>query len=92
MKLMFLFLYWLVDVKGFSKWSLLFIVFGVNSIFVYMLNGLFKTWLLETGGIFVDPLSVVIGAWVTPVKHFLALLTEWLVCLWLYRRKIFFKL
>ena len=90
--LLFLVFYWLIDVRGCAKWSFPFIVFGMNSIFVYMVNMLFRTWLVETGGIFVGPLAVVIGVWVSPLKHFVRLLAEWFLCFWLYRRKIFIKI
>jgi len=88
----FLLFFYVIDVSGKSKWSYPFIIFGMNSIFVYMLNGLFGGWLLETGGIFIDPLTAFIGAWASPLKHAVCLLAEWLVCLWLYKRKIFLKL
>ncbi len=89
--LIFLVFYWIIDVKGYSKWSFPFIVFGMNSIFVYILNGLFRGFLLETAGIFIQPCAAFIGAWIYPAKHGVRILVEWLVCLWLYRRKIFFK-
>ncbi|MCE5248838.1 hypothetical protein LLG96_01320 [bacterium] len=84
--------YWLIDVRGYTKWSFPFMVFGMNSIFVYMLNGLFNPWLLDTSGIFIEPLAVLIGVWVAPLEHAVRLTAEWLVCFWLYRRKIFIKL
>lgn len=89
---MLLLFFWLIEVRGFRKWSFPFIVFGMNSIFVYMLNGLFRGWLLETGGVFINPLVCFIGVWIAPLTHFVRLLVEWLVCFWLYRRKIFFKI
>ena len=90
--LMFLVFYWFIDVKKYSKWSLLFIIFGMNSLFIYMINGLFMEWLLGTERIFIDPLAGMIGEWVSPVEHCVRILLEWLLCLWLYRKKIFIKL
>lgn len=84
--------YWLIDVRNQVRWSFPFIVFGANSIFVYILNMLFRLWLLETGEIFVAPLAPYIGAWVSPATHLLRMLALWLVCFWLYRRKLFFKI
>ena len=89
---MFLVFYWFIDVKKYSKWSLLFIIFGMNSLFIYMINGLFMEWLLGTERIFIDPLAGMIGEWVSPVEHCVRILLEWLLCLWLYRKKIFIKL
>jgi len=33
-------LYWLIDVKGYRKWSVPFVVFGLNAISVYFLSGI----------------------------------------------------
>ncbi len=90
--LMLLGFYWIIDVRSHVRWSFPFIVFGANSIFVYMLNMLFRSWLMETGEIFTAPLAPYIGAWVSPATHLLRMLALWLVCFWLYRRKIFFKI
>ncbi|MFC1528820.1 acyltransferase family protein [Candidatus Latescibacterota bacterium] len=90
--LMLLGFFWLIDIKGHVKWSFPFIVFGANSIFVYMLNMLFSSWLMEKGGIFIAPLEPFIGAWASPATHLLRMLALWLVCFWLYRRKLFFKI
>lgn len=88
----FIVFYWLIDVKGCRRWSFPFIVIGMNSIFVYMLNGLFRGWLVATAGVFIDPLGPVIGAWIDPAKDGIRLAAEWLACYWLYRRNIFFKI
>jgi predicted acyltransferase len=92
MTFILLLFYWLIDVRGYRRWSFPFVVFGMNSIFVYMLNGLFREWLLGTSGIFIEPLGVIIGVWVFPLEHTVRLLAEWLTCFWLYRRKIFIKI
>ena len=88
----FLMFYWLIDVKGHKKWFFFFIVFGVNSIFVYMLNGLFRQWLVRTAGIFINPSEVVFGAWIHPAKECIRILIEWLICWWLLSKRIFMKI
>lgn len=90
--LMLLAFYWIIDVCGYKRWSFPFIVIGMNSIFIYMLNGLLNSWFLDTAGIFIKPLTVIIGAWTLPLRYVLMLLAEWLVCFWLYRRNVFFKI
>jgi predicted acyltransferase len=32
--------YWLIDLKGFRRWALPFVIFGINAIFVYVLSSL----------------------------------------------------
>ena len=87
--LLLLLFYWLIDVRGISKWSFPFIVFGMNSIFVYMLHGLLGKWFLQTGGVFTGHFEPVIGLWTEPLNHFVRLTIEWLICLWLFRKNIF---
>jgi len=33
-------LVWVIDIKGFSRWSMFFVVFGVNPLFIFALSGL----------------------------------------------------
>jgi heparan-alpha-glucosaminide N-acetyltransferase len=85
--------FWVIDVKNFKKWSIIFVVIGMNSIFIYMLNGFFSRWLMDTGGSLLNPIAVYIDdAWIPPIKNVFRLVVEWLVCFWCYKRGIFFKL
>ncbi len=90
------FLYWLMDVKKYNKLSWIFVVVGMNPIFIYLLfETLGAQWLNGTTGIFVEGFTAMIG---TPenVQALLSALAtlwiEWYICNWLYKRKIFFKL
>ncbi len=90
------FLYWLTDVKGYRKYAWVFLVTGMNAIFIYLF---FETvgsqWLNKTVAIFVkgafnftainDDIIKVLSSSVT-------LFAEWYLCYWLYKKKIFFKL
>jgi len=90
--LLFCACYWAFDVREHRRPGLPFIIFGANSIFIYMLDGLLSNWLMETGGIFINPLGVFIGAWTEPLCHVLRLAAEWFVCFWLYEKRLFFKI
>jgi predicted acyltransferase len=90
------FLYWLIDVKKINKYTWLFVVVGMNSIFIYLL---FETvglqWLNGAVGIFIKGFAGFAGVSekVQAVLSALAtLFVEWNICYWLYRKKIFFKL
>jgi heparan-alpha-glucosaminide N-acetyltransferase len=85
-------IYWFIDLKGHKKWSFFFIVFGMNSIFVYLLNGFLGKWLMDTGGIFLNYFSWIAAEWVFPLENVFRLVTEWGICIWLYKRKIFLKI
>jgi predicted acyltransferase len=84
--------YWLIDVREHKAWSHVFVVLGMNSIFVYMLNGLLSTWLMDAGGTLLGPVAGALGAGIDPAKNVFRLVVEWLACLWLFRRQIFIKL
>lgn len=94
--LMMAFLYWLVDIKQVNKYSWIFVVVGMNSIFIYLF---FETvgsqWLNNAIGIFVMGftgwLSVPLLAQ-NVLAAFVVLLAEWGICYWLWKKKIFFKL
>jgi len=89
-------LYWITDVKKINRFAKLFVMVGMNSIFIYMF---FETvgynWFNSFVAIFVKGFSGMVG---TP-SHFQALLSalvtlaaEIYLCVWLYRKKIFIKL
>ena len=81
--------YLLIDVWGFQKWSFFFRVIGMNSIFIYLLGrivpvevitGFFAGWIIKPLGGAGD----VIGA-------MLIVAAEWLLLLFMYRKKVFVK-
>src|SRR5579864_127737 len=85
--LMFLAFYWLIDVRGYRKLALPFLVIGMNAVAVYMSESIIP-W-SKTVAIFTQPLSGALGSF-TPLFHAIAVLTvEWLVLYWMYKRKIF---
>ena len=94
--LLMAFLYWLIDIRKVNKYSWVFVVVGMNAIFIYLF---FETvgsqWLNNVIGIFVKGfagwLSVPVLAQ-NVLAAFTVLLAEWGLCYWLWRKKIFFKL
>jgi predicted acyltransferase len=81
--------YWVIDVKGYRKWAFFFIVIGVNPITIYFLQRF-----VDFGGIaefFLSGLVAHAGQ-VAPLIIPLGILAiKWLLLLFLYRHKIFFK-
>jgi predicted acyltransferase len=90
------FLYWLIDVKKINRYTWLFVLVGMNSIFIYMF---FETvgyhWFDSFVAIFVKGFTGLVG---TPEKiqnllsALVTLAAECYLCYWLYMKKIFFKL
>lgn len=89
--LMLLFFYWVVEVKGYRKWTFPLIVVGANSIFIYSVDQVLRGWLNRAVGVFTLNYSW-IGDFAPVAQSCTVLLIMWSLCYWLYRRNIFFKL
>jgi predicted acyltransferase len=94
--LMMAFLYWLTDIRKINRYAWIFVVVGMNSIFIYLF---FETigiqWLNPTVAIFTKGLFNSAGfnnQIQSLVSSVATLVLEWYLCFWLYTRKIFFKL
>ncbi len=84
-------LFWVLDVKGWRKASLPFVVIGMNGIFFYSLSQALGTWIDRSLAIFTGRFEFA-GA-LGPVFQATATVgLIWYVCYWLYQRKIFIKL
>jgi predicted acyltransferase len=83
--------YLIIDGWGYSKWAFFFVVFGVNSIAIYMMAHLFDFRLI--GNIFVGGLS---SLFASNVKDFIqavaAMMVMWLIMYWMYCKKTFIKI
>jgi len=88
------FSYWLIDVRGYKKWSVFFNIVGTNSLFIYLFtNTGGAEWFHKIAGPFITGLF----AWGGQLKA--ELVTSlvvwgmlWYLCLWLYRNRIFIKI
>lgn len=86
--------FWIVDVCGWSRWTGFFIIAGSNSIALYLMTQLLKSW---TGGLWERYLGkevfLIAGPYWEPVLRAIAIgLSFWLVCLWMWRNKFFVKI
>jgi len=81
--------YWVIDVKGHSRWAFFFIVIGVNAILVYFgqqvvdFDGISKFFL---AGVIAS--AGALGAVILPLG---ALGAKWLALLFLHRHRLFFR-
>jgi len=83
--------YLIIDVWGYSKWAFFFIVFGVNSIAIYMMAHLFDFRLI--GNIFVGGLSSLFSSNVQAfIQAVTAMMVMWLIMYWMYNKKTFIKI
>ena len=89
--LMLLAFYWLVEVRGYRKWTFPLVVIGANSIFIYSLHMVLQRWLNGAVGVFTFKFAW-LGDFAPVAQACGVLLVMWYLCYWLYQRKIFLKL
>jgi predicted acyltransferase len=89
--LMLLCFYWIVEVKQYRKWTFPLVVFGANSIFIYSIEMVLRGWLNRAVGTFTLNFEW-LGQFAPVAQSCAVLAVMWLLCYWLYQRKIFFKL
>ena len=81
----------IIDVWGYSKWAFPFLVFGVNSIAIYMMAHLFDFRLI--GNIFVGGFSSLFALNVQDfIQAVAAMVVMWLIMYWMYLKKTFIKI
>lgn len=90
------FSYWLIDLKKINKWIFPFLIFGTNPIFIYLFfNTVGGQWFNGFVAIFTH------GAlnWISASEFVIKLITsltilllEWLLCYYLFKKKIFFRI
>lgn len=85
-------LYWVIDVKGWSRWSKFFVVVGVNSIAAYFMGQLIKNW---TRGRFNTHLPAKFwewtGHWQPFVESTCVVMFFWLLLYWMYRNRVYIR-
>lgn len=89
--LMLLVFYWVVEIKGYRKWTYPLVVIGANSIFIYSVHQVLQGWLSRAIGVFTLRFTW-LGDFAPVAQSCAVLLAMWYLCYWLYQRKIFFKL
>jgi predicted acyltransferase len=96
--------YWLIDVQGIKKWSMPFVYYGTNAIFVFVASGLLAKFLLRVkigeGEAAKSLWSIVYqnayASWLSPKNASLAfaatlILLFGIILRWMYHRKLFVK-
>jgi predicted acyltransferase len=84
-------LYWIIDMRGARRWTFPFVVVGMNSLVMYLLAALVAGWTRRTLNTHLG--AAIFDSTYRPILESLAILAIfWLVCLWLYRRRIFIRI
>ena len=82
--------YWVIDVRGYSKWAFFFVVIGANAITIYFLQAFVN--FDGIAGFFFEGLSGYAGQFKLLILPVAILAAKWLLLLLLYRHRIFFKI
>jgi predicted acyltransferase len=83
--------YFIIDVKGYSKWAFFFVVFGVNSIAIYMMAHTFDFRLI--GNVLVGGISHLFSPNVEAfIQAVTAMIVMWLIMYYMYIKKTFIKI
>lgn len=89
-------IYWWVDIKQHKNYLRFFTIIGMNSIFIYLFFEIVGArWFNEYVGSFSNGLMNFVNIQGTAAHIITSLIIftlEWLLCFWLYRKNIFFKL
>lgn len=84
--------YWLVEVRGYKRWTFPFVVVGMNCIFIYSFSQVLRGWLSRGLAAFDGQQFAMLGPAGAVPHNLLVMTVMWGLCYWLYRRQIFFKL
>jgi heparan-alpha-glucosaminide N-acetyltransferase len=85
---------WIIDVKGFRRWSFPLMVVGMNSIAAYLIAHLWEDFIVENLHINLGyQFFRVFGTGLEPLMVGIAvMLIYWLILYWMYRRKLFLRI
>ncbi|MGJ5820134.1 acyltransferase family protein [Paludibaculum fermentans] len=90
--LMLMAFYWVIEVKQVKRWTMPFLVLGMNSIFVYSLGQIgISGWLNRGLASFTGNFAFLGDLGAIPQK-ICVLAGLWYLCYWLYQRRVFLKI
>lgn len=97
--------YWLIDIKGYRKWTKPFVIFGVNALPLFVFSGIFARMITSYRVTNADGTATTIQGWVfaniylaiaqpidASLLYAISFILLWLFLMWLlYRKQIFMK-
>ncbi|MFK8112840.1 MAG: acyltransferase family protein [Rubripirellula sp.] len=101
-------LYWIIDVRGWKKWTLPLVIVGMNSLAMYLMGSLLKGWVSERLQVYLGDewlrawlsqswnlelsKNLFAGPYGATIQAAMVFGVFWLACLYLYRNKMFFRI
>jgi predicted acyltransferase len=102
--LVLLLLYWLVEMRGHTRWAFPLVVFGMNAIALYVATGLFVRWVMlswkvtwngtptSLTGYFYKSFAAFAGPTAGSLLYSCMIIAlGWLLCYWMYRKNLFLR-
>ncbi len=83
--------YWMVEVKKWTRWTYVPVVVGMNSIFAYIIFMMARGSVDKAVIAFIRPLVEAMGPWGSVLHSLLSLAVIWYALYFFYKRKIFIK-
>jgi len=83
--------YWLVEVRKWTRWTFIPVVVGMNSIFAYIIFMMARGSVEDAVMVFIRPLVTSLGPWGEVLHSLLSLAVIWYVLYFFYKRKVFIK-
>ena len=87
--LMFLFFYWVIDVRARRRSSFPFAVIGANAIFIYIFRSLIHLGLIVS--VFTQGIGRLLPRSGVLAQEVAVIVVEWLILFWMYKRRIFIR-
>ena len=88
--LLFVLFYWIIDVRGYRRWTLFFKVIGLNSITIYMAQSIIN-FRFTTNFIFGGVVKLFPESWEQFLNNITLITVCWFFLYFLYKKKIFLK-
>ena len=98
--------FYLIEIRGYRRWAFPLVVVGMNSIAMYCMAQLIKGWVRGSLNTHLEPVRpwltektgwaigdhIFDSTYGPIIQSVSVLLVLWLICLWMYRRKIFLRI
>ena len=84
-------IFWMVEMRGWRRWTVPFVIVGLNSIAIYLLDQLLPGWIVQTLKTHLGQ-QIFSGTYGGVFKSCSVIFVLWLACWWMYRRKIFLRI
>jgi len=83
-------LYWTIDIRGWKAWTFPLVVVGMNSLAMYLMGMSLRGWVADRFEAYLGD-QIFAGDYGPTIEAIAVFAVFWLVCLYLYRSKIFFR-